>query len=109
MFCYSNNGYSMRAVEDNYIAQDGEVLFRDYVTTEQLIAAFPNYNDGPIKTQTEKLQYLDAEYEPQFTALTQAWATAMMDSNATLADSIKQDKAGLKAEYEAKRQVIING
>lgn len=43
MFCYSNNGHSMRAVAVDYVAQSGEVLFPGYPTTEQLAAAFTGY------------------------------------------------------------------
>lgn len=42
MFCYSNNGFSMRSVDANYQVQDGEVVFPDYATEEQLQAAFPD-------------------------------------------------------------------
>lgn len=43
MFCYFNGGASMRAVDADYVAQPGEVLFPDYATSEQLVAAFPGY------------------------------------------------------------------
>lgn len=39
--CYSNLGDSMRAVEDGYVAQEGEVLFGWYPSEEELRAAFP--------------------------------------------------------------------
>jgi hypothetical protein len=41
MYCYSNNGQSMRAVTDNHVVADGEVLFAHEATEEELIAAFP--------------------------------------------------------------------
>jgi hypothetical protein len=43
MFCYSNNGGSMRAVATGYIAQAGEVIFPDYATDEELSSAFAGY------------------------------------------------------------------
>lgn len=49
MICYSNNGFSFRAVNDNYVAQQGEAIFPDYATDGQLETAFPGY-----KAQKEK-------------------------------------------------------
>ena len=43
MFCYSNSGASMRAVENGYVAQVGEIVFSDYATEAQLATAFPGY------------------------------------------------------------------
>jgi hypothetical protein len=43
MFCYSNNGLSMRSVDPDYVAQSGEVLFEGYATSDQLGTAFPGY------------------------------------------------------------------
>lgn len=43
MFCYFNNGTSMRAVDPDYTVQAGEVLFPDYATDAQLATAFPGY------------------------------------------------------------------
>lgn len=41
-YCYSGLGYNMRLTEDNYIPQDGEVLFDHYpVSEEELRTAFP--------------------------------------------------------------------
>ena len=40
---YSNNGLSFRAVDDDYVAQTGEVLFEDYATPDELTAAFSGY------------------------------------------------------------------
>jgi hypothetical protein len=62
----------------------------------------------PVKTKEEKLSILDAEYQPQFDALSIAWANASMDSNNTLAASIKADKDALLAEYTTKREAITS-
>jgi hypothetical protein len=43
MYCYSNNGLSMRAVEALYAAQAGEVLFQTIPTDAELQAAFSSY------------------------------------------------------------------
>jgi hypothetical protein len=43
MFLYHNNGLSFRAVEDDFQPQDGEVLFPDHATPEELAATFPGY------------------------------------------------------------------
>lgn len=65
----------------------------------------------PAKTPiiNELIASLDAEYQPQFDALTLAWAKAGMDGNTTLAASIKADKDALLAEYTTKREAIVNG
>lgn len=41
--CYSNNGLSYRWVPEDYIIQDGEVLFDDIPTADQISAAFSGY------------------------------------------------------------------
>lgn len=67
MFCYLNNGFSMRSVEDDYIAQPGEAVFVDYATDEQLQVVFPDYltlksqqnnevNNEAIKAQIAELE-----------------------------------------------------
>lgn len=42
-YCYYNNGESMRAVDPDYVAQIGEVIFHELATAAQLTAAFPAY------------------------------------------------------------------
>lgn len=69
MFCYSNNGYSMRSVDNDYIAQQGEILFTDYATIDQLNTAFPLYNSGiPILSTDEKIILIEEKYEQKFDA-----------------------------------------
>lgn len=43
MYCYSNNGLSMRAVADDYVPQNGEQVFPTTQTVQQLSAAFSGY------------------------------------------------------------------
>ena len=43
MFAYSNNGLTMRAIDQGMPLAVGEVIFADYATTAQLTQAFPNY------------------------------------------------------------------
>lgn len=45
-YAYSNNGLSFRAVDPDYKAQAGEVLFVDIATSAQLASVFPNYATG---------------------------------------------------------------
>lgn len=52
-FCYSDNGQSMRAVEDGYKAAKGEVIFPDYPTQDQLAAAFPAFAEAKAKQLIE--------------------------------------------------------
>lgn len=59
--------------------------------------------------QQHQLAALDAEYNPQFDALTLAWATASMEGDTETAAARKADKDALKAEYQAKEEVIIRG
>ncbi|TPK70211.1 hypothetical protein FJ930_19790 [Mesorhizobium sp. B2-4-15] len=44
MFVYSNDGHSFHAVDSDYQPAEGEVLFADYATPDQLAAAFPGYS-----------------------------------------------------------------
>lgn len=42
-YVYSNNGMSFRAVDPDYKAQAGEVVFPDIATSQQLTSIFPSY------------------------------------------------------------------
>ncbi|SDD90161.1 hypothetical protein [Sporomusa acidovorans] len=76
------------------------------VATGKLVEYTP---DPVVPTTEEKIAALDAEYQTQFTTLAQALGLATLDGNQTNIDSIKADYAALKAEYQAKREVISNG
>ncbi|UDL87979.1 hypothetical protein LGH82_22845 [Mesorhizobium sp. PAMC28654] len=52
MFAYSNGGMSMRAVDPDYVAQTGEVLFADYATDAELAGVFPGYAPPTTATAT---------------------------------------------------------
>ena len=66
MFCYSNNGHSMRAVEDDYIPIAGEMVFQDYATEAQLIEAFPEY-ESKLEKQLiiNQMSALEASVTPR--------------------------------------------
>jgi hypothetical protein len=67
----------------------------------------------PAQTTEEikisRLVTLDAEYDPQFDALTLAWATASMDGDTATVTARLADKQVLKQEYQKKREAIMNG
>jgi len=92
-------------------------------TTGELTSAAPwgnHYYDDEIKTEIfsewaevadtytptitlttdEKIAALDAEYESQFTALAQAYATALMAGDTTTATAAQADYTSLVAEYK---------
>lgn len=65
-YCYSNDGFSMRAVDASYVPEAGEVVFQGQATEAQLVTAFPNrqgieatslYNAlyGQVNAKTEVL------------------------------------------------------
>ncbi len=56
-----------------------------------------------------QLSALDAEYDPQFDALTLAWATASMEGDEETVAARKADKEALKAQYSQAREAILNG
>lgn len=49
MFCYSNNGNSIRAVSDDYTAQAGEVVFDHLASESELEAVFPGRPDEQLQ------------------------------------------------------------
>ncbi len=74
------------------------------VTTKQIIACEP-----PAPTKEELLAQLDAEYQPQFQQLQQAWAAAQLDGNPALVAELQAEYQALKGEYQTKQEAIING
>jgi len=60
-------------------------------------------------TKEQKLATLDAEYQPQFTAITQAYLTALTAGDTGTATARQTDFTTLKAEYQSKREAIENG
>jgi len=89
-FCYSNNGLTMRAVDEDYQASEGEVVFEEYPTPEQLSASFPEYDIEAVKEQTKRQIF---ELEKQVTprrlreaALTEEGKTWLADIDQQIAD-----------------------
>lgn len=80
MLCYSNNGASMRAVDTDYVAQDGEVLFPDHATDADLAAAFPGYAPPPSPSPT----VLKSTAMARLTSAQMASAWTMMTKNPVL-------------------------
>jgi peptidoglycan hydrolase CwlO-like protein len=106
MICYFNNGLSRGTVANDCVAADGEVLFAHEATNAELESAFPGYSEAQKEL---KIGTLDAEYEPQFAELAQAYATALMAGDTTTAASVQEDYATLKNEYQAALEAINNG
>jgi hypothetical protein len=66
MYCYSNNGMSMRAVDANYVAQTGEVTFPAILSTDQLTQAFAGYAAAVNKLSIEaQILALEAQQTPR--------------------------------------------
>lgn len=111
MFCYSNNGYSMRAVDGDYVAQGGEVLFAEYATEEEKNTVFQLYNNGvPALTKSQKLVALSANYKAQVTQINALIMTAVVvtkDSATELANRNLLEQTRL--EYNINVGVIKNG
>lgn len=80
MFCYSNNGASMRAVDPDYVAQDGEVLFADYATDAELAQAFSGY--APPAPPTARV--LKSTVMGRLTSAQMASAFALLTGNPVL-------------------------
>lgn len=55
MLCYSNNGFSFRAVDGDFAPQTGEVMFQDIPTADQLDVAFPGYKAATAKTESNAI------------------------------------------------------
>ena len=80
MLCYSNNGASMRAVDLDYVAQAGEVLFADYATDVELAQAFSGYVPPALPTA----KVLKSTVMSRLTSLQMASAYGMLTSNPVL-------------------------
>ncbi len=64
--CYSNNGNSMRAVDQDYQLQDGEAVFDHYATDDELAAAFTGYS---IARQAETVAATNDDIKSQLAEL----------------------------------------
>lgn len=66
MYCYSNNGFTMRAWDNPEDIMSGEVFFDHAPTVEELNATFPLYNSGvPIKSIDDRAKDIKARYQQQ--------------------------------------------
>jgi hypothetical protein len=63
---------------------------------------------NPEEIRQQHLNALDEEYNPQFDALTLAWATASMEGDTETAAARVADKQTLKEEYQRKREAILS-
>ena len=80
MLCYSNNGASMRAVDADYVAQDGEVLFPDDASDADLAQAFSGYAPAAPRSPT----VLKSTVIARLTADQMAAAWKMFNANPVL-------------------------
>lgn len=65
-YCYSNNGLSWRGVNDDYVAQTGEVLFSQIATPAQLTAVFSGYVSAASKASIDQqIAALEAKMTPR--------------------------------------------
>ena len=100
MICYSNNGFSMRRVSDDYSAETGEVLFSTEPTETELASAFSGYVTAILSVaKTSKqatifaaLAELDA-YIPR--GLEDTWTVLGVDT--TKLPAVQQTRLALKA------------
>jgi hypothetical protein len=66
MFCYYNNGMSMRAVDATYVAQAGEATFPSIPTPNQLGQAFSGYTSAIGRVNIEmQILALEAQQTPR--------------------------------------------
>ncbi|WP_182185579.1 hypothetical protein [Pectinatus frisingensis] len=65
------------------------------------------YSADEIRQQ--KIDTLNAEYQPQFNDLAQSLGLAMLSNDTAAQDSIKTDYTALKTEYTNKKGIIENG
>lgn len=112
MICYSNDGFSFRFVDEDYVAQEGEVLFTDYATEEQLRINFPN---RVIILKKQALDALNMEYATKLAEIARDFNKPALFFEPG-DPQIAINEAAMSAEYKAtaaelliKREVILNG
>lgn len=93
----------MRSVDCDYIAQDGEIVFTDYATEEQLKNSFPNLT---IIKQQQTIQQLTSERETKLSQLLLAAEKAKILGNSTA--TIEQKYQSILSEYKTKIVAIAN-
>lgn len=97
-------GRFVKEIEDQFISCSDDVE-QGYAYTNNTFSA----PVGHVPTTEEKIADLDTEYQAQFSSLAQALGLATLDGNQANIDSIKADYTALKAEYQTKKEAIVNG
>ncbi|MBP2653360.1 MAG: hypothetical protein H6Q73_929 [Firmicutes bacterium] len=72
------------------------------------VTSWQEYTE-PTLTTEEKIAALDEEYESQFTAITQAYLTALTAGDTTTATERQTDYTTLVTEYETAKETIESG
>lgn len=117
-FQLDNFGGINKLTSDGYVAVDNDT-YQYYIGnkgqgkngTGYIRGADGKPTDAPpiIVTNQQKLDALDAEYQPQFDDLTKNLGLAILNNDTDAQTSIKTDYAALKTEYTTKRMAIENG
>ena len=117
-FQLSNFGGIDKLTSDGYVAVDNDT-YQYYIGnkgqgkngTGYVRGADGKPTDAPpiIVTNQQKLDALDAEYQPQFDDLAKNLGLAILNNDTDAQTSIKDDYAALKAEYTNKKGEIENG
>ncbi|WP_196603087.1 hypothetical protein [Pectinatus frisingensis] len=88
-----------------FFRENGKYIFRNINNTA--ILSKITYSADEIRQQ--KIDTLNAEYQPQFNDLAQSLGLAMLSNDTAAQDSIKTDYTALKTEYTNKKGIIENG
>ena len=88
-----------------FFRENGKYIFRNINNTA--ILSKITYSADEIRQQ--KIDTLNAEYQPQFNDLAQSLGLAMLSNDTAAQDSIKTDYTALKTEYPNKKGIIENG
>ncbi|WP_196595896.1 hypothetical protein [Pectinatus frisingensis] len=88
-----------------FFSENGKYIFKNINNTA--ILSKITYSADEIRQQ--KIDTLNAEYQPQFNDLAQSLGLAMLSNDTAAQDSIKTDYTALKTEYTNKKGIIENG
>ncbi|WP_196606487.1 hypothetical protein [Pectinatus frisingensis] len=87
-----------------FFSENGKYIFKNVNNTAVLSEI--TYSADEIKQQ--KLNALDATYQPQFNNLAQSLGLAMLSNDTLTQDNVKADYTALKTEYMNERTAIQN-